>query len=49
MTAKRNPPAQEATQVFRQFAWHLAGSLAAAGKAEAPAARPRPGKAAARR
>lgn len=40
----------EAVQVFRQFAWHLAGTLAGA-KAGAgrPPAGPRPGKAGAGR
>ena len=29
MANKRNSAAEEPVQVFRQFAWHLAGSLAA--------------------
>jgi len=28
MASKRNSAAEEPAQVFRQFAWHLAGSLA---------------------
>lgn len=52
MADKRNSSSDEASQVFRQFAWHLAGSLAVA-KPPAPrksgAARPQPAKAAGRR
>lgn len=29
MASKRNSAAEDSAQVFRQFAWHLAGSLAA--------------------
>jgi hypothetical protein len=29
MASKRNSAAEEPAQVFRQFAWHLAGTLAA--------------------
>ena len=50
MASKRNSPVDEPVQVFRQFAWHLAGTLAAAaakqgGRAGAPT-KPRPPKAA---
>jgi hypothetical protein len=52
MADKRNSPSEEPQQVFRQFAWHLAGSLAGT-RAPTPrreaGGRPRPAKATARR
>lgn len=52
MADKRNSSADEPSQVFRQFAWHLAGSLAVAKAApprKAAPARSKPAKAAGRR
>jgi hypothetical protein len=47
---KRNSAADEPAQVFRQFAWHLAGSLAGARPAPpGKGAASRPAKAAGRR
>jgi hypothetical protein len=51
MSSKEISPTDEPVEVFRQFAWHLAGKLAdspdkAVGK---PVAKPRPVKAAGRR
>ena len=53
MADKRNSAADEPSQVFRQFAWHLAGTLATgAGRPtprKAAPARSQPAKAAGRR
>jgi hypothetical protein len=51
MASKRNSAgAEEPAQVFRQFAWHLAGSLATAtGPAPRQAGSNRPAKATGRR
>jgi hypothetical protein len=52
MADKRHSSSDDASQVFRQFAWHLAGSLAAA-KASPPrksgTSRSQPAKAVGRR
>jgi hypothetical protein len=50
MASKRNSAPEDSAQVFRQFAWHLAGSLAN-GKPSTPrkGAASRPAKAAGRR
>lgn len=50
MAGKANDSRGEAVQVFRQFAWNLAGTLANVKAGTRPAAaRPRPAKPAARR
>ena len=51
MADKRNSSSEEPQQVFRQFAWHLAGSLAGARRPDArrQTERPRPEKAEGRR
>ena len=50
MADKRNSSSDEPAQVFRQFAWHLAGSLAGAGRpTPRKGAAARPAKAAGRR
>jgi hypothetical protein len=50
MASKRTSAADEPAQVFRQFAWHLAGSLASTRPATpAKGAASRPAKATGRR
>jgi hypothetical protein len=48
MPSKQNSSG-EAVEVFRQFAWHLAGSLAANGGKAAAGGKPRPAKAGGKR